>query len=149
MMVRLGIINTYLAPLIVYTGTMVPYMTFFLVGFFSQLPRETLEAGQIDGCSHTGLLWRIVVPLAAPALAAMAIVNFLWAWNELLISLVLLQRDQLRTLAVGLTVFQDRFSINAPATAAGLVIAIIPTMTLYLVGQRYFVRGLTMGGVKE
>lgn len=148
MMVRLGLINTYFAPLIVYTGTMVPYMTFFLVGFFSQLPRETLEAGQIDGCTHAGLLRMIVVPLAAPALAAMAIVNFLWVWNELLISLVLLQQDDLRTLAVGLTVFRDRFSVNVPATAAGLVIAIIPTLTLYLIGQRYFVRGLTMGGVK-
>ena len=102
----------------------------------------------IDGCGPASLLWRVVVPLSVAALTTLGIVNALWAWNELLISLVLLQDDDLRTLMVGLTVFRDRFSINVPVSMAGLVVALIPMLLLYLAGLRYFVSGLLMGAVK-
>ena len=115
---------------------MTPYTTFFLTGFFRRLPEEILDAAVIDGCSPASLLWRIVVPLSVAALATLTIVNALWAWNELLISLVLLQDDSLRTLMVGLTVFRDRFSINVPVSMAGLIVALVSMLLLYLLGLR-------------
>lgn len=145
---QIGLINNQPAVILVYVGFMTPYTTFFLTGFFRRLPEEILDAAVIDGCGPASLLWRIVVPLSVAALATLGIVNALWAWNELLISLVLLQDDDLRTLMVGLTVFRDRFSINVPVSMAGLVVALIPMLLLYLAGLRYFVSGLLIGAVK-
>lgn len=145
---QIGLINNQPAVILVYVGFMTPYTTFFLTGFFRRLPEEILDAAVIDGCGPASLLWRIVVPLSVAALSTLGIVNALWAWNELLISLVLLQDDDLRTLMVGLTVFRDRFSINVPVSMAGLVVALIPMLLLYLAGLRYFVSGLLIGAVK-
>jgi ABC-type glycerol-3-phosphate transport system permease component len=145
---QIGLVNNQPAVVLVYVGFMTPYTTFFLTGFFRRLPEEILDAAVIDGCSPASLLWRIVVPLSVAALATLTIVNALWAWNELLISLVLLQDDTLRTLMVGLTVFRDRFSINVPVSMAGLIVALVPMLLLYLLGLRYFVSGLLMGAVK-
>jgi ABC-type glycerol-3-phosphate transport system permease component len=92
--------------------------------------------------------WSLVLPLALPALVTVAIVQALWVWNEVLIAVVFLQSEQLRTLMVGLTLFQGRYDLNVPLVMAGMVWATIPMLLLYLVGQRFFIRGLTAGAVK-
>jgi ABC-type glycerol-3-phosphate transport system permease component len=148
LMVKVGLVNTYPAAIVVYCGFMIPYTTFFLTGFFSRIPQGIFDAARMDGCSHGLLLRRIALPLSAPALVTQAIVNALWVWSELLISLVLLQADERRTLMVGLTVFQDRFGVNVPATMAGLCVAVAPILLLYVGGLRYFVSGLTVGAFK-
>ena len=81
-------------------------------------------------------------------LVTVAIVQALWVWNEVLIAVVFLQSEQLRTLMVGLTLFQGRYDLNVPLVMAGMVWATIPMLFLYLVGQRFFIRGLTAGAVK-
>lgn len=83
-----------------------------------------------------------------PALVTLVVVNALWVWNELLIALVFLPEDRLKTLMVGVTVFQNRYNLDVPVTMAGMLLASLPMILLYLFGQRFFIRGLTAGAVK-
>jgi ABC-type glycerol-3-phosphate transport system permease component len=143
-----GALNTYWVAIVIYAGVMVPFSTFMLATFFQTLPRELLEAARIDGAGSLRTLVSIVLPLSRPALVTVVIVQALWAWNEVLIALVFLQQDHLRTLMVGLTVFQGRYQLDVPLVMAGMLWATIPMLALYLAGQRFFIRGLTAGGVK-
>jgi ABC-type glycerol-3-phosphate transport system permease component len=88
------------------------------------------------------------MPLSAPAVMTLIVVNALWVWNELLIALVFLQKDELKTLMVGIAALRSRNYVDIPATMAGLFIATIPIVVLYIFGQRYFIRGLVSGAVK-
>jgi ABC-type glycerol-3-phosphate transport system permease component len=148
MMVDLGQLNSYHSVIIVYTGILLPFSTFLLASFFRTTPRDLLEAARLDGAGHVRVWWSVVMPLALPALVTVAIVQALWVWNEVLIAVVFLQSEQLRTLMVGLTLFQGRYDLNVPLVMAGMVWATIPMVLLYLVGQRFFIRGLTAGAVK-
>ncbi|HVC82382.1 MAG TPA: carbohydrate ABC transporter permease [Chloroflexota bacterium] len=149
LMSDLNLVNTYEGVIVIYAGLMLPFSIYLLTSFFNTIPRELLEAGAIDGAGHLRALVSIVLPLALPALVTLGIVNLLWAWNELLIALVLLQDDSKKTLMVGITIFQSHNNLNVPVTMAGLLIATVPVVALYLGGQRFFVRGLAAGAVKE
>jgi ABC-type glycerol-3-phosphate transport system permease component len=148
MMVDLGQLNSYHSVIIIYTGLMLPFSTFLLASFFRTTPRDLLEASRLDGAGHIRTWWSIVMPLALPALVTVATVQALWVWNEVLIAVVFLQSEELRTLMVGLTFFQSRYDLNVPLVMAGMVWATIPMVLLYVAGQRFFVRGLTAGAVK-
>lgn len=148
MMVDLGQLNSYHSVIIVYTGILLPFSTFLLASFFRTTPRTLLESARLDGASQVRVWWSIVVPLALPAFVTVAIVQALWVWNEVLIAVVFLQSEELRTLMVGLTLFQGRYDLNVPLVMAGMVWATIPMLLLYLIGQRFFIRGLTAGAVK-
>ncbi len=148
LMVNAGLINTYPAAIIIYIGFIVPYSTFLLTSFFMDVPQAIIDCARLDGCSSVRIYWNIVMPLSAPAVITLFIVNALWVWNELLIALIFLQSDSLKTIMAGLTVFRSRFTVNIPAIMAGLVIAILPILLLYLFGQRYFIRGLVAGSLK-
>jgi ABC-type glycerol-3-phosphate transport system permease component len=89
-----------------------------------------------------------MMPLSAPAVLTLIVVNAMWVWNELLIALVFLQRDDMKTLMVGIASMRSRTYLDIPATMAGLLVATIPIVILYIFGQRYFIRGLTSGAVK-
>lgn len=149
LMSDLNLVNTYQAVIVIYAGLMLPFSIYLLTSFFNTIPRELLEAGSIDGAGHFRTLVAIVMPLATPALVTLGVVNLLWAWNELLIALVLLQDDSMKTLMVGITVFQSHNNLNVPVTMAGLLIATLPIVAIYLAGQRFFVQGLAAGAVKE
>ncbi|MCX6347135.1 MAG: carbohydrate ABC transporter permease, partial [Actinobacteria bacterium] len=84
-----------------------------------------------------------------PPIITLIVVNSLWVWNELMIALIFLQKDELKTLMVGITVFKSRYSINIPLTMMGLLVITIPMVLLYLFGQKYFVQGLVSGSLKE
>jgi ABC-type glycerol-3-phosphate transport system permease component len=144
-----NLINTYQAVIVIYAGLMLPFSIYLLTSFFNTVPRELLEAGAIDGAGHVRTLLTIIMPLATPALVTLGIVNLLWAWNELLIALVFLQDDTMKTLMVGITVFQSHFNLDVPITMAGLLIATLPIVAIYLGGQRFFVQGLAAGAIKE
>jgi raffinose/stachyose/melibiose transport system permease protein len=144
-MVRTRLVNTYGSAIAVYVGFLIPYKVFFLTAFFRHLPDPVLEAATLDGCGVLAMLRYIVIPLSRTALITMGVVSAVWVWNELLIALVLLQNDATRTLMVGLTVFQDEFRVNVPVTMAGLLIAVIPMVVLYMAGVRHFVTGLWAG----
>ena len=143
--VNLGLVNSRLAVVIIYVGLLIPFSIYLLVNFFATIPRSLEEAARIDGAGQLRTLWSVIVPLSAPAIMTIVVVNAVWVWNELLIALVFLQDDQARTLTAGLTFFQGRFIQNEPLVMTGALIATIPMLLLYIVGQRFFIRGLTAG----
>ena len=148
LMVEVGLINTLPSVIIVYTGLTIPISVYLLTNFFRALPYEIEEAARIDGCTTFGILWRIVLPLSAPALLTCVVVNALYVWNELLVALVFLQSNESRTLVAGLTLFKGQFSVNEPLVMSGALIATVPMLLLYLFGQRFFIRGLVAGSGK-
>jgi len=147
-MVRWHLVNTYQGTILIYTGLLLPFSIYLMTNFFRTIPREIIEAARIDGCSNLGVFWRIMLPLSAPAVITLIVVNALWAWNELLIALVFMQKDELKTLMVGISSMRSRNYVDIPATMAGLLIATIPIVVVYIFGQRFFIRGLTSGAVK-
>ncbi|HTP00362.1 MAG TPA: carbohydrate ABC transporter permease [Anaerolineales bacterium] len=147
-MVRWHLVNTYQGTIIIYTGLLLPFSIYLMTNFFRAIPREIIEAARIDGCSNLGIFWRIMMPLSAPAVVTLIVVNALWVWNELLIALVFMQKDELKTLMVGISALRSRNYVDIPATMAGLLVATIPIVIVYIFGQRFFIRGLTGGAVK-
>lgn len=148
MTVDVNQLNTYQSVIVIYTGLMLPFSTFLLASFFTTVPRSLLEAARIDGAGTLRTLWKVVLPLARPALVTVIVVQALWVWNEVLIAVIFLQQSSLRTLMVGLTVFKSRYHLDVPIVMAGMLLATIPMLALYLIGQRFFVRGLTAGATK-
>lgn len=141
----LGLINT-LGALIV------PQLTsalgiYLMSSFFQAFPRELEEAGRIDGCSRLGVYAKIVLPLAKPALAALAIITFIYAWNDLFWPLIAITSDKTYTVQVGLATFQGQHRTEWSAVSAGITLTTMPVLLVFLVGQRRFVQAIT-GAVK-
>lgn len=141
----LGLINT-LGALIV------PQLTsalgiYLMSSFFQAFPKELEEAGRIDGCSRLGVYAKIVLPLAKPALAALAIITFIYAWNDLFWPLIAITSDKTYTVQVGLATFQGQHRTAWSAVSAGITLTTAPVLLVFLVGQRRFVQAIT-GAVK-
>lgn len=145
---QLELVSTYRGVILIYAGLVTPFSVYMLTSFFRSIPRELIESAVTDGASNLRILWKIVLPLSVPALVTLVLVNSLFVWNELLIALVFLPSDELKTLMVGLTVFASRFNLDVPVTMAGMVLSSIPMVALYLFGQRFFIRGLTAGALR-
>ncbi|MBA2333112.1 MAG: carbohydrate ABC transporter permease [Actinobacteria bacterium] len=145
---QLELVSTYHGVILIYAGLVTPFSVYLLTNFFRSIPTELIEAALSDGASHFGILTRIVAPLSLPAIITLVLVNSLFVWNELLIALVFLPEDELKTLMVGLTVFRSRYNLDVPITMAGMLLAALPMVLLYAFGQRYFIRGLTAGAVR-
>jgi raffinose/stachyose/melibiose transport system permease protein len=145
---RLGWISTFRLVILIYVGLMLPFSIFLLTSFFRTIPASMIEAARMDGASSWMIFRRIVVPLSAAPLTTLAVVNLLWAWNELLIALVFLQDDSKKTLMVGITSFESRYSLDIPAIMSGLTLATLPIVALYVFGQRFFIKGLVSGAAK-
>jgi len=147
-MAAVQLINTFWSVAIIYTGLLLPFSVYLLRNFMIKIPREITDAALIDGCTQFQTLIYVLVPLTRPALFTSIVVNTLWVWNELLVSLVFLQTEEMRTLMVGIITFKERFTLNVPVVMAGLTIATIPMVLIYVAGQQYFSRGLVTGAVK-
>jgi raffinose/stachyose/melibiose transport system permease protein len=103
----------------------------------------------IDGCSAFGIYWRIVVPLAAPALATMIILEFIWFWNEYIFALTFIQKAAIRTVTLGVMVMAGgTFQTDFGMLTAGVLISVVPTVLVYILFQKYLIRGLTAGAIK-
>ena len=141
----IGLINT-LGALIV------PQLTsalgiYLMYSFFQSFPRELEEAGRIDGCSRLQVFWKIVLPLARPALAALGIITFIYAWNDLFWPLIAITSSRTFTVQVGLTTFQGEHITHWSAIMAGTTLTTVPVLLVFLIGQRRFVQAIT-GAVK-
>ena len=112
------------------------------------LPRDLLAAGRMDGCGHFRLLIRVVLPLCRPALLSLLVFTFMWTWNQFLLPLIMVQSDSARTLPIGLSYFQGRYSSDLPLMMAGVTITFLPIMVVYLFFQRQIIRGITTGAGK-
>lgn len=135
--------------IIVYVAYSLSFTVFILTGFFKTLPGELAEAGAIDGCSHWGVFWRIMLPLARPGLITAAIFNAIGLWNEYPLALVL-TGDNTRTLPLAIADLAQthQYQTDQGALFAGIVIVIIPTLVLYILFQKRLTAGLTAGAVK-
>ena len=144
----LGLLNTYSALVLPYVVLNLPVCTLVLVSFFQSIPRDLENAAMIDGCTRIGALVRIVVPLAAPGVFTAAILAFVNAWDEFLLALSLNSNASMRTLPVGITLYQGEFSFPWPIISAALIVAIVPVAVLIAIFQERVVGGLTQGGLK-
>lgn len=145
----LGLTNTYLGAILPYIAFGIPYQVFVLRGFFRAIPGEMREAALVDGATPLAIFARIYLPLAAPALAALVILDFVATWNEFAMALVILQDQSRWTLPLGLMGFQGQFASAYGPLNAAIVMTVIPAILVYLIFQRYFVSGLMAGAVKE
>jgi ABC-type glycerol-3-phosphate transport system permease component len=145
---QLKFTSTFHGIILVYTGLTMPFSVYLLTNFFKTIPHDIVESALMDGCSHFRILRHIIVPLSAPALVTLVIVNALWIWNELLLALVFLPKDEMRTLMVGITAFKSKLNLDIPITMAGLLLSTLPMVVLYVLFQKFFIRGLTAGATK-
>ena len=141
-----GLLNTYTG--LVLPGAVGAFGIFLLRQFFMTLPRELEDAARIDGCSEAGIYWRIILPLSKPAMATLGIFTFTAAWNEFLWPLLIMSKDSMKTLQVGLQVFQTQYTTTWDLLMAGTVVVTIPVLIIFLFGQRYFTRGIALSGMK-
>jgi multiple sugar transport system permease protein len=121
---------------------------FMLRQFFRTLPVELEEAARIDGASRLGILFKIVLPLSGPALATLAVITFMWTWNDFLWPLITIYSPQNMTLQLGLATFQGAHQTNTNLLMAANVMSMLPVLLLFFVAQRYFVRGIATTGLK-
>jgi sn-glycerol 3-phosphate transport system permease protein len=146
-MAQYHLINTY--PALILPFLAVGFGTFLLRQFFLSFPKDLYEAALLDGSGHLRFLWSILLPLSRPALAALAIWSFLSAWNQFLWPLLVINRDEMQTLQIGISRLQDVEAGTAPNfILAGTVLALVPTLLLIYFGQRHIVRGLTAGALR-
>ena len=122
--------------------------TFLLRQFFLAIPNDLADAARVDGANPWQIFLHIYVPLARPALATLAIFQFMWSWNDLLDPLIYLRDLSSYTTTVGLAFFQGEYVGNWPAMMAGALVSLLPMIILFLIAQRYFVRGITITGLK-
>ncbi|WP_414551540.1 carbohydrate ABC transporter permease [Anabaena sp. CCY 0017] len=122
---------------------------FLLRQYFQTIPVELEEAATIDGANRLQILWRVMLPLARPALVTLFLFTFIAEWNDLFKPLVFTTRPELRTVQLALAEFQEQFTNNWPLMMAAVTIATVPVMVLFLIGQRQFIRGIAATGIKN
>lgn len=144
----LGLIDTHLAMIAAYLTFNMPFAIWMLKGFVDEIPKELDEAALVDGCTRFRAFWNIVLPLTGPGLAAIAIISFIFAWNDFLFALILTSFDA-RTLPVAASAFMtDRLVLWGKLCATALLI-FLPVMLFALLVRNYLIKGLTFGAVKE
>jgi raffinose/stachyose/melibiose transport system permease protein len=143
----LNLIDTLVGLTILYIGFGVPFGVLVLRGFFRTIPTAIIEAARIDGAGWWRIFYRIALPLAAPALASLCILDGVATWNEFILAQIFLRSDELRTLPLGLVQFSTQFSTQYDQLAASVLIAVVPLVLVFLFFQRYFVSGIG-GAVK-
>lgn len=148
MMRDLRLLNTRLSLIIVYTAFNLPFVVWMMRGFFAELPRDLEEAALVDGDSRLGALFRVVLPLVSPGLAATAVFCLIVSWNEFLFALILTQTDEAMTLPVGIAGRVTQYEIKWGVMSAAATVAMVPILVFALAVQRYLVRGLSLGAVK-
>ncbi|MFC7008848.1 carbohydrate ABC transporter permease [Halalkalicoccus salilacus] len=140
-----GFLNSYLGLIIPYSAFQLPFAVWIFQAYFKELPASLEEAGLIDGLSHIGVLFRIILPVSAPAMATTAIIVFIYAWNEFLFALTFMTEDQMRTITVGIALYQGEYTYPWATISAAVFMSIVPLLLLMLFFQRKVVEGLTSG----
>ncbi|MGV0817682.1 carbohydrate ABC transporter permease [Martelella sp. AMO21009] len=144
--IGLNLLNTRIGLIISYTAFFLPFSVYLMTSFYAGLPRELVEAARIDGAKLIQIWWHVMVPMGKPALITLGILNTLYCWNDVLISLLVLQDK--RTLMVGIAALRGEYTTNVPLLSAGIVLAAAPIVILYIVFQRQIVSGIAVGAVK-
>jgi raffinose/stachyose/melibiose transport system permease protein len=144
----LGLTNTYWALILPQAGLQVCFGTFWMRAFFRSAPSELIEAARIDGASTWQILWRVLVPIARPAIFTLVVLVFTWSWNDFLLALVMISDEAHRTAPLGLSVFKSRYGLDVPSVSAAAILVALPILVIYVFAQRQFIRGVLSGSVK-
>jgi ABC-type glycerol-3-phosphate transport system permease component len=145
---NIGVLNTLPGLSLSYLGGALPFAIFLMRAFFKTLPNELADAGKIDGCTDFGLFWRIFMPLARPGIATITIFQFLGTWNEFMFATTFISTPARKTIQSALYQAVGRYSTDWTALCAGLSMAVLPVVIVYLLLQRQFIQGLTAGALK-
>ncbi len=148
MLIYLGLINTYWGIIITYTATALPFCIWTMKGYYDTIPTSLEEAARIDGCNQFDAFYKIILPLAAPALVITGLFSFMTAWSEYIVAAQILQDSDLWTLPLGLKSFEANMSTEWGLYGAASLIVMIPVVVLFLILSRWLVSGLTLGSVK-
>nr|WP_240546250.1 carbohydrate ABC transporter permease [Paenibacillus artemisiicola] len=143
---NLHLVNTHWALILLHLFS--PYGVFLLRQFFVQLPHDLNESARIDGCSEFGIFFRIVLPLAKPALVTLGIFSLLGSWNDFLQPLIYLSKEKLYTIQMGIRYFQQVNGADYPLILAATTMSLVPIILIYLFAQRYFIEGIAVTGTK-
>ena len=146
---NLGVYDTKLALILFHTSFQIGFCTFFLRGFIKELPHELIESARIEGASEFRVYLNIILPLILPALAALAVLEFTFIWNDYFWALVLVQGDEARPITLGLQALRGRWTASWHLISAGSIVAALPPVFMFFMLQKHFIAGLTMGAVKE
>jgi raffinose/stachyose/melibiose transport system permease protein len=144
----MGILNTRLAIVLPLIGLFMPFAVFWMRAHFVNMPSEISEAARVDGASTWQLFWRIHVPLARAPIASLGILMSVWAWNQFLLALVLVEDPSQRTMAGALGAFQGHYATDIPLLSAGTIVILLPTLLLFIIFQRQVISALLQGSVK-
>jgi multiple sugar transport system permease protein/raffinose/stachyose/melibiose transport system permease protein len=142
---KLGLTGGYAGAVLVYSALGTPFSVFLFTTYFRGVPDELIEAGIVDGLGYFGALWRLVLPIAVPAIATVTVLQFIQIWDDLLVGLLFIPNTSDRPITVGLAVLAAGRTTSIPELMAGSIISALPAMLVYLGFQRYLVKGLTMG----
>lgn len=144
----LGLLDNYLGLILPYAAFGTPFALIIFRSFFENLPREIEEAAQVDGCSKFGIYWRIVMPISWPAIAAVIIFQFMASFNEFVLALVTIDRNELKPMTLVPLMYSGQFMARPGVMFATLTLITIPVLIIYILMQRYLTRGMTAGAIK-
>ncbi|MCZ7555219.1 MAG: sugar ABC transporter permease [Bacteroidia bacterium] len=148
MLAKLNLINNFLGLIVMYSSTALPFCIWQMKGYYDTIPVSLEEAARIDGLGRFGAFYRVILPLATPALVITALFSFMAAWTEYVVAAQVLYYEDMFTLPIGLKMFQSNMSTEWGLYAAGALVVSIPAIILYLILSRWLVSGLTLGSVK-
>jgi multiple sugar transport system permease protein len=147
-MTMLDLTDTPWSLILTYAALSVSFSTWFLDGYFRSIPEEIEEAAMVDGASRVVALVRVILPSMSPALVATTVFAFIWAWNDFVIALTFISSPEKRTLPLGIYSFLGQYTIEWHFLMAAALIAVVPVVILFLMIEKYLVKGLTAGAVK-
>ncbi len=142
------IYNTYLAMILPYIAFRLPFAIFLMYTYFKDFPKELEDSALIDGCTTFTTFTKIVIPISKPILSTVSIMTAIFVWNEFLFAMVFIEDSKLYTIPIGLYNFKDALSTNWTVLLAGIIIATVPIIILFLFMSKSFIRGLTEGSIK-
>jgi len=145
---QIGILNTRVAIVLPLIGLFMPFAVFWMRAHFVNMPSEISEAARVDGASTWDLFWRVHVPLARAPIASLGILMSVWAWNQFLLALVLVEDPTQRTMAGALGAFQGHYATDIPLLCAGTILILLPTLIVFILFQRQVIAALLQGSVK-
>jgi raffinose/stachyose/melibiose transport system permease protein len=145
---EMGILNTRVAIVLPLIGLFMPFAVFWMRAHFVNMPSEISEAARVDGASTWDLFWRIHVPLARAPIASLGVLMSVWAWNQFLLALVLVEDPTQRTMAGALGAFQGHYATDIPLLCAGTILILLPTLVVFILFQRQIIAALLQGSVK-
>ncbi len=148
MLIKLELLNSYLGIIVVYSATALPFCVWQMKGYYDTIPFSLEESARIDGCNRWQAFYKIILPLAAPALVITALFSFMTAWSEYIVAAQVLQETELYTLPLGLKSFQSNLTTEWGLYAAASLVVSIPVVVLFVILSKWLVSGLTLGSVK-